>query len=123
MIKGKEAGEEEDFRLHFITSGIMKTPELSVLEAQKEIRSFAERMQRMFGMVRELLTEKDMQKFGKLFARIEKYEDISDNMEIEIARYLDQVSDAHLSDDTVSVCDEVAFKRQWQVLPRPRVCF
>ena len=100
MIKGKEAGEEEDFRLHFITSGIMKTPELSVLEAQKEIRSFAERMQRMFGMVRELLTEKDMQKFGKLFARIEKYEDISDNMEIEIARYLDQVSDAHLSDDT-----------------------
>ena len=100
MIKGKEAGEEEDFRLHFITSGIMKTPELSVLEAQKEIRSFAERMQRMFGMVRELLTEKDMQKFGKLFARIEKYENISDNMEIEIARYLDQVSDAHLSDDT-----------------------
>ena len=99
-IKGKETGEEEDFRLHFITSGIMKTPELSVLEAQKEIRSFAERMQRMFGMVRELLTEKDAQQFSKLFSRIEKYEGISDNMEIEIARYLDQVSDAHLSDDT-----------------------
>ena len=57
-------------------------------------------MQRMFGMVRELLTEKDKQKFSKLFARIEKYEGISDNMEIEIAKYLDQVSDAHLSDDT-----------------------
>ena len=95
-----EAGEEEDFRLHFITSGIMKTPELSVLEAQKEIRSFGERMQRMYGMVRELLVEKDGQKFGKLFERIEKYELISDNMEMEIARYLDQVSDAHLSDDT-----------------------
>ena len=100
VIKGKTEEEEEDFRLHFITSGIMKTPELSVLEAQKEIRSFAERMQRMFGMVRELLTEKDKQKFSKLFARIEKYEGISDNMEIEIAKYLDQVSDAHLSDDT-----------------------
>ena len=99
-IKPKKVDEEEDFKLHFITSGIMKTPELSVLEAQKEIVSFCERIQRMFGMVRELLTEKDAQKFSKLFARIEKYESISDNMEIEIANYLDHVSDAHLSDET-----------------------
>jgi phosphate:Na+ symporter len=100
VIKTKKVEEEEDFRLHFITAGLLKTPELSVLEAQKEIVSFSERMQRMFNMVRELLTEKDDQKFTKLFTRIEKYESISDNMEIEIASYLEQVSDAHLSDDT-----------------------
>ncbi|MBO4827383.1 MAG: Na/Pi cotransporter family protein [Prevotella sp.] len=100
VIKPKKVDEEEDFRLHFITAGFMKTPELSVLEAQKEIVSFSERMQRMFGMVRELLTEKDEQKFVKLYTRIEKYESISDNMEIEIAKYLESVSDAHLSDDT-----------------------
>ena len=100
VIKPKVEGEEEDFRLHFITSGIMKTPELSVLEAHKEISSFSERIQRMFGMVHELLTEKDEGKFTKLFSRIEKYEDIADNMELEIANYLDQVSDAHLSDET-----------------------
>ena len=100
VIKPKSAGEEEDFRLHFITAGIMKTPELSVLEAHKEIASFSIRMQRMFGMVQELLTEKDEGKFTKLFERIEKYENIADNMEISIAEYLDQVSDAHLSDDT-----------------------
>ena len=100
VIKPKKVDEEEDFRLHFITAGFMKTPELSVLEAQKEIVSFSERMQRMFGMVRELLSEKDDQKFTKLFTRIEKYESISDNMEIEIASYLEQVSDAHLSDET-----------------------
>ncbi len=100
VIKTKKQDEEEDFRLHFITAGFMKTPELSVLEAQKEIQSFSERMQRMFNMVRELLTEKDEQKFAKQYSRIEKYESISDNMEIEIANYLDQVSDAHLSDDT-----------------------
>jgi len=100
LIKPKAVAEDEDFRLHFITSGIMKTPELSVLEAHKEIEAFAERMQRMFGMVRELLTEKDEKRFNATFKRIEKYEGISDNMEIEIAKYLDQVSDAHLSDDT-----------------------
>jgi phosphate:Na+ symporter len=102
--------EEEDFRLHFITAGFMKTPELSILEAQKEIQSFSERMQRMFGMVRELLTlsssataksnKAQTGDFNKLFTRIEKYEGISDNMELEIAKYLDQVSDAHLSDDS-----------------------
>ncbi len=100
VIKPKKVDEEEDFRLHFITAGFMKTPELSVLEAQKEIRQFAVRIQRMFGMVRELLTEKDEKQFNQLFSRIEKYESISDHMELEIAKYLDEVSDAHLSDDT-----------------------
>ena len=109
VIKPKKVDEEDEFRLHFITAGFMKTPELSVLEAQKEIQSFSERMQRMFGMVRELLTlsssasnKKDSKAgdFNKLYTRIEKYEGISDNMELEIAKYLDSVSDAHLSDDT-----------------------
>ena len=100
VIKPKKVDDEEDFRLNFITSGIMKTPELSVLNAQKEIVSFSERMQSMFSMVRELLVEKDEAKFSKMFTRIEKYESISDNMELEIAKYLDEVGDAHLSDDT-----------------------
>ena len=110
VIKPKKVDEEEDFRLHFITAGFMKTPELSVLEAQKEIQAFSERMQRMFNMVRELLNLSSSETakknsaqtgdFNKLFTRIEKYEGISDNMELEIAKYLDSVSDAHLSDDT-----------------------
>ena len=110
VIKPKKVDEEEDFRLHFITAGFMKTPELSILEAQKEIQAFSERMQRMFGMVRELLTlsssataksnSAQTGDFNKLFTRIEKYEGISDNMELEIAKYLDQVGDAHLSDDS-----------------------
>ncbi len=100
IIKSKTNKEEDDFRLRFIHSGIMKTPELSVLEASKEIHSYAERTHRMFGMVRDLLTTKDDDAFEKLYERIEKYEGISDNMEVEIAKYLDQVSDAHLSDDT-----------------------
>lgn len=100
IIKSGKKDEEEDFRLRFIQAGIMKTPELSVLEAQKEISSFAERMQRMFGMVRELLSTHDESEFVKLYTRIEKYENISDNMEQEIAKYLSAVSDAHLSDET-----------------------
>ncbi|MEH2914277.1 Na/Pi cotransporter family protein [Segatella copri] len=100
IIRPKKNTDEDDFRLHFIQSGIMKTPEISVLEAQKEIHCFAERIQRMFGMVKTLLGETNEEKFVKLYSRIEKYEGISDSMEIEIAKYLDQVSDSHLSDET-----------------------
>ena len=100
IIRPKKNADEDDFRLRFIQSGIMKTPEISVLEAQKEIHCFAERIQRMCGMVKELLGETNDDKFIKLYTRIEKYEGISDNMEIEIAKYLDQVSDSHLSDET-----------------------
>lgn len=101
IIKPGTKEEEEDFRLRYIGgNNIMKTPELSLLEAQKEIQSYAERTQRMFGFVRQLLTITDGAAFAKLYSRIEKYESISDNMEIEIAKYLDGVSDAHLSDDS-----------------------
>lgn len=101
LIKPRTNDEEEEFRLRYIGgNSIMETPELSVLEAQKEIILFAERIQRMFGFVRELLNTTNDTAFTKLFTRIEKYEGISDNMEIEIAKYLDSVSDAHLSDET-----------------------
>ena len=100
ILPEKPKKEEEAFRLRYIQAGIMKTPEISVLEAQKETTLFAERMNRMFGMVQDLTKESDKEKFKALFERIKKYEDISDNMEIEIGKYLEHVSDAHLSDDT-----------------------
>lgn len=101
IIKPNAMKDEDDFRLLYIGDNtLMATPELSVLEARKEIQSFAERIQRMFSMVRELLGVKNENDFVKLFTRIEKYEGISDNMEIEIANYLDKVSDSHLSDET-----------------------
>ena len=101
IIKPKTTEDEEEFRLTYIGGNtIMKTPELSVLEAQKEIQIFAERVHKMYSFVRDLLATTDDSAFNKLFSRIEKYESITDNMEIEIAKYLDGVSDAHLSDDT-----------------------
>ena len=78
----------------------MKTPEISVLEAQKEIQSFRRAHPAHVRMVRELLGVKDDASLRSSTTRIEKYEGISDNMEIEIANYLDNVSDAHLSDET-----------------------
>ena len=100
LIRPKKTDEEEEFRLKYIRGGIMKTPELSVFQAQKEIVTFGERMLRMFGMVRELYRAEDDENFQKIFDRIKKYEEISDRMENEIALYLGKVGDAHLSDDT-----------------------
>ena len=98
LIHPKE--EDEEPRLRFITGGMLSTAELSILQARKEIHLFAERTHRMFGMVQELMhTEKD-DDFNKLFSRVEKYENISDNMELEIANYLNQVSEGRLSSES-----------------------
>ena len=98
IIRPKE--EDEEPRLRFITGGMLSTAELSILQARKEIHLFSERIHRMFGMVQDLLhTEKD-DDFNKLFSRIEKYESISDNMELEIANYLNQVSEGRLSSES-----------------------
>ncbi|MBO4470059.1 MAG: Na/Pi cotransporter family protein [Bacteroidales bacterium] len=100
IIKPKKTDEEDEFRLKYIRGGIMKTPELSVFQAQKEIATFGKRMLRMFGMVKDLYFTEEEDKFNEIFDRIKKYEEISDRMESEIAKYLGQVGDAHLSDDT-----------------------
>ena len=100
IIKPRKDEVEDEFRLQFIHSGIMKTPEISVLQAQKEISLFGEQMQRMFGMVRDLYGTDDQQAFDKLFERIKKAEDNSDHMENEIGRYLSDLGEAHLSDET-----------------------
>ena len=93
---------EEDYRLKFISGGLLSTAELSIIEAQKEIHSFGERCLRMFGFVPELLQLQDEVEFNKLFSRIEKYENITDAMEMEIASYLNKVSKGRLSDASKS---------------------
>ncbi|MDR3118944.1 MAG: Na/Pi cotransporter family protein [Mediterranea sp.] len=98
IIPRKE--EEEEYRLRFITGGMLSTAELSILQANKEIELYAERTQRMFAMTKELLGKEKDEEFNKLFSRIEKYENISDNMEIEIANYLNQVSEGRLSSES-----------------------
>ena len=97
IIKPKPAVEDEESRLSFITAGLMQTPELSILNAKKEIQVFGERCQKMYGFVQTLLHTERGEDFNKLFSRIEKYESITDKMEVEIANYLNQVSEGRLS--------------------------
>ena len=100
LLPDKAQPEQEEFRLRYIQANLMQTPEISVLQAQKETGHFAQRVQQMFGLVRSLLEEKDDEAFAATFKKVEQQEDITDKMEIEIARYLEQVSDNHLSDIT-----------------------
>ncbi|MBQ6747209.1 MAG: Na/Pi cotransporter family protein [Bacteroidaceae bacterium] len=91
---------QEELRLKYIEGNLMQTPEIAVLQAQKETAHFAQRVQQMFGLVRQLLDEKDTTEFSHLFSQTEQQEDLTDRMELEIARFLEQVSENHLSDET-----------------------
>ena len=98
IIRPKE--EDEEPRLRFITGGMLSTAELSILQARKDIHLFAESSHRMFGLVQDLLHTDNDDDFNKVFSRVEKYENISDNMELEIANYLNQVSEGRLSSES-----------------------
>ena len=98
LIKGKK-DEDEEYRLRYITGGMLSTAELSILQARKEITLFAERTGRMLDMVKALFYEKNEDAFLKTYSRVEKYESISDRMEIEIANYLTCVAEGRLSSE------------------------
>ena len=100
LLPDGKTGAKEEFRLQYIQSNLVQTPEIAVLQAQKETSAFGQRVERMFGMVRQLTTQTESKTFSELFSKIEHEEDTTDKVEIEIARYLEQVSDDHLSDET-----------------------
>ncbi len=100
IIPSKPEEKLTSSHLQFISGGLMSTSELSILQAWKEVHLFAVRAQRMIGMVHDLLYEKDETTFTNIYNRIDKYEDICDRMEYEIAQYLNQVADGRLSDNS-----------------------
>ncbi len=100
LLPEKSQPEQEQFRLQYIQGNLMQTPEISVLQAQKETAQMGVRVQKMFSMVCLLLDEQKDTKFTHLYSQIEQQEDYTDRMEIEIARFLEQVSENHLSDET-----------------------
>lgn len=92
--------EDEEFQLKYISAGLLNAAELNISQAQREIVVYAERVERMLGMVKSLLhTKVGTTDFNKIYSRIEKYEDISDRMEIEIGKYLNKLVDGRLSYD------------------------
>ncbi len=106
VIKDKESDkvgtDDHTLRLQYIQSNLVHTPEIAVWQAQRETAQFGERVEAMFNMVLQLMKEKDLKKFVQLYSEIEMEEDMTDQLEIAIANYLEQLSDNHLSDDTKS---------------------
>ena len=97
LVKSRKK-EEGEFQLKYIQGGLLNASELNIMQAQREIVVFAERVDRMLGMVKQLIhTKTGTEEFNKLYSRIGKYEDISDHMEIEIANYLNKVVEGRLS--------------------------
>ncbi len=97
--KGEE--DDEDFQLQFISTGLLSTAELSILQAEKEVEVYAKRAKKMFGFVEKMTALEDNEKkFMKLYNRVEKYEDICDRMEIEIGDYLNKVAEGKLSNES-----------------------
>lgn len=101
LVPAKHKKDEEEFSLKYISSGILSASELNIAQAEKEMGLYAERIGRMIKMAQDLVhTKEGSEEFNTLFSRIEKYEDISDRMEIEIANFLNRCAQGRLSNES-----------------------
>lgn len=100
LLPDKKEGEHEDFKLLYIRDNLIQTPEIAVMQAQKETAHYGKRVQEMFDLVQTMQNEHDSDKIEEIFQQIERDEDVTDQAEISIARFLEQVSDGHLSDES-----------------------
>ena len=100
LLPDKEKGKNEPFKLLYIKDNLIQTPEIAVMQAQKETAHYGKRVQDMFAMVKDIINEHSSERVEELFQQIERDEDYTDEVEITIARFLEQVSDGHLSDDS-----------------------
>lgn len=99
MVKTPVEETEDEYRLRFITGGYLNTAELNLQLAKQEIENFSKRVLRMYTFLPSLRTAKDEEEFSSIFDRVEKYEAITDRMEIEIAQFLTKVSEGDLSQE------------------------
>jgi len=100
ILPDKEKDKDEPFKLLYIKANLIQTPEIAVMQAQKEIAHYGEQVQSMFAMVKDIINEHSGERIEEIFQQIEQDEEYTDEAEITIARFLEQVSDGHLSDDS-----------------------
>ncbi|MCO6500952.1 MAG: Na/Pi cotransporter family protein, partial [Vicingus serpentipes] len=91
---------DEEYHLEYISTGIMATPDMSILEAQKEVAKFGKLVQRMNGFLKDLITTTDAKEISKTLARVKKYEDITDRIESDVADYLAKISQEEMSEES-----------------------
>lgn len=99
IIKGHK-DEEEVFRLRYIQGGMMSTAELSLEQAEQEVVHFSEIVKRQYVYARQAINEADNEnRFDELFKKLEHYEQITDRIEFEIAKYLSNIGEGELSQE------------------------
>ncbi|MFK5854781.1 MAG: Na/Pi cotransporter family protein [Bacteroidota bacterium] len=91
--------DDEEFRLKYINTGLFSTSELAIMQAQKEISNFGNRIEKMFSFIKNIMEAEKNKKYTKLLSKVDKYEQITDNLELEIASYLTRVSENEMSHD------------------------
>lgn len=93
----KNPDGEEEFRLKYISGGVLSTPELSLGEARQEIVHLGQICYNAFEYIRRAINEQDWEKFNPINEKLIAYESITDKIEFEIASYLNEVSKGDVS--------------------------
>jgi len=95
-LQKEKTDSDETFRLKYISSGLLSSAELSITQAHKEIELFAKLIEKMHFSFSALFSKKRKMQV-KFLKKIRKREEITDNIELEVAEYLTKISAFNLS--------------------------
>ena len=95
--KDEKDGEEDEFRLTYISGGPVDTAELNLQSAKREILLFSKQVLRMYALLPELRTVRNEKEMDAVVARIERYERLTDRMDMELTKYLVAIGGGSIS--------------------------
>lgn len=102
VVKITPAKNEKDnlFSLDYISAGLMNTPELSIVEASKEVAQLGKTAAKLNPLVYQLLHANNSKEQQNLINEIRELEDVTDRAEEEISKYLSDISSQEVSRET-----------------------
>lgn len=96
MVPTKE-GDDEVFKLKYISSPLVKTPQLSLQEAKLEIEQFGDILLELGKTGKKILQNKDPKKARTYKTRISELEGVTDRFDEEVIEFIIQITSEEMS--------------------------
>lgn len=100
LVKVKDSDLSEEYKLKYLSTSLQDTGELNIQTAKSELNKMVELVDEMFKMFLEVF-HNPKKKMGATVAKVRDMESLSDQMQIEITKYLVECSKEDLSERSV----------------------
>ncbi|MCK5051153.1 MAG: Na/Pi cotransporter family protein [Candidatus Cloacimonetes bacterium] len=100
LVKPKESDLSTEYKLQYIKTGLQDTGQMNIQTAKSELNKMVELINDMFDTFLKVFRSPD-KKMGSTVEKVKAMEELSDQMQVEITKYLVECSKEDLSERSV----------------------